>query len=336
MTERRNRRIIIILLAVLAATLMISFLLGKFPIGPKEIAGIVAAEFVDITPFWSPEKTQVFWTIRLPRILLACVVGIALSTAGLVYQNVFENPMASPDFLGASSGAAFGAALAIITGLSGMYLTLFAFIFSLLTILLVYALGSRARGYRTIGLVLAGLMVSSIAQAGTSFIKLVADQTNELPAITYWLMGSLSAAKQEDLIFATTVIAIGLVPIWLLRWKLSMLTVGEDEAAAMGVNVTRVRFVSLASATLITAAAVSVSGVIGWVGLVVPHFCRRLVGNNLKHLAPAVMISGAAFMLIVDDASRCLFTLEVPIGILTALIGAPFFLYLITGGGENA
>ena len=336
MTERRNRRIIIILLAVLAATLMISFLLGKFPIGPKEIAGIVAAEFVDITPFWSPEKTQVFWTIRLPRILLACVVVIALSTAGLVYQNVFENPMASPDFLGASSGAAFGAALAIITGLSGMYLTLFAFIFSLLTILLVYALGSRARGYRTIGLVLAGLMVSSIAQAGTSFIKLVADQTNELPAITYWLMGSLSAAKQEDLIFATTVIAIGLVPIWLLRWKLSMLTVGEDEAAAMGVNVTRVRFVSLASATLITAAAVSVSGVIGWVGLVVPHFCRRLVGNNLKHLAPAVMISGAAFMLIVDDASRCLFTLEVPIGILTALIGAPFFLYLITGGGENA
>lgn len=336
MTEKRNRRIIIILLAVLAATLMISFLLGKFPIGPKEIAGIVAAEFVDITPFWSPEKTQVFWTIRLPRILLACVVGIALSTAGLVYQNVFENPMASPDFLGASSGAAFGAALAIITGLSGMYLTLFAFIFSLLTILLVYALGSRAKGYRTIGLVLAGLMVSSIAQAGTSFIKLVADQTNELPAITYWLMGSLSAAKQEDLIFAATVIAIGLVPIWLLRWKLSMLTVGEDEAAAMGVNVTRVRFVSLASATLITAAAVSVSGVIGWVGLVVPHFCRRLVGNNLKHLAPAVMISGAAFMLIVDDASRCLFTLEVPIGILTALIGAPFFLYLITGGGENA
>lgn len=336
MTEKRNRRIIIILLAVLAATLMVSFLLGKFPIGPKEIAGIVAAEFVDITPFWSPEKTQVFWTIRLPRILLACVVGIALSTAGLVYQNVFENPMASPDFLGASSGAAFGAALAIITGLSGMYLTLFAFIFSLLTILLVYALGSRAKGYRTIGLVLAGLMVSSIAQAGTSFIKLVADQTNELPAITYWLMGSLSAAKQEDLIFAATVIAIGLVPIWLLRWKLSMLTVGEDEAAAMGVNVTRVRFVSLASATLITAAAVSVSGVIGWVGLVVPHFCRRLVGNNLKHLAPAVMISGAAFMLIVDDASRCLFTLEVPIGILTALIGAPFFLYLITGGGENA
>lgn len=336
MTERRNRRIIIILLAVLAATLLISFLLGKFPIGPKEIAGIVAAEFADITPFWSPEKAQVFWTIRLPRILLACVVGIALSTAGLVYQNVFENPMASPDFLGASSGAAFGAALAIITGLSGMYLTLFAFIFSLLTILLVYAIGSRAKGYRTIGLVLAGLMVSSIAQAGTSFIKLVADQTNELPAITYWLMGSLSAAKQTDLVFASIVIAIGLVPIWLLRWKLSMLTVGEDEAAAMGVNVTRVRFVSLAAATLITAAAVSVSGVIGWVGLVVPHFCRRLVGNNLKHLAPAVMISGAAFMLIVDDASRCLFTLEVPIGILTALIGAPFFLYLITGGGENA
>lgn len=267
--------------------------------------------------------------------MLACVVGVALSTAGLVYQNVFENPMASPDFLGASSGAAFGAALAIILGFGGMTLTASAFAFSLLTILLVYIIGSKAKGYRTIGLVLAGLMVSSIAQAGTCFIKLVADQTNQLPAITYWMMGSLASAKSQDLIFAAAVIIAGIVPIWLLRWKLSVLTVGEDEAASMGVNVRAVRFISLIAATLVTAAAVSVSGVIGWVGLVVPHFCRKIVGNNLKYLMPAVMISGAAFMLAVDDVSRCLLAIEIPIGILTALIGAPFFLYLIAGGGDE-
>lgn len=349
--EVKYKKRILALALVLVAVLLASVFLGQFAITPRELLGIVGSrfmdivgsesmdiagsEFINIEPFWSEQSAHVFWSIRLPRIMLACVVGVALSTAGLVYQNVFENPMASPDFLGASSGAAFGAALAIILGFGGVALTASAFVFSLLTILLVYIIGSKAKGYRTIGLVLAGLMVSSIAQAGTCFIKLVADQTNQLPAITYWMMGSLASAKSQDLIFAAAVITAGLVPIWLLRWKLSVLTVGEDEAASMGVNVTRVRFISLVAATLVTAAAVSVSGVIGWVGLVVPHFCRKIVGNNLKYLMPAVMISGAAFMLAVDDVSRCLLAIEIPIGILTALIGAPFFLYLIAGGGDE-
>lgn len=263
------------------------------------------------------------------------MVGAALSTAGAVYQSVFENPMAAPDFLGASSGAAFGAALAIITGLAGGMITLLAFVFSMITIFLVYMIGSRTHGSKTVGLVLAGLMISSIAQAGTSFIKLIADQTNELPAITYWLMGSLSAIKQEDLLFALAWVAAGIIPIAILSWKINVLAIGEDEALTMGVNVGRVRVISLAAATLITAASVSISGMIGWIGLVVPHFCRKIVGNNFRYLLPASILTGASFLLIVDDVSRNLFTAEIPIGILTAVIGAPFFIYLITRGGEN-
>ena len=272
----------------------------------------------------------------MPRILAACIVGIALSCAGCVYQGVFENPMAAPDFLGASSGAALGAALAIKLGMGDSMITAMAFFVSLLTICLVYMIGNRTRGNKTVGLVLAGLMVSALAQAGTSFIKLVADQTNELPEITYWLMGSFTGIQGEDVLFAFIIILIGIIPLMLLRWKLNILTIGEQEASTMGVRVDAVRAVSLVCATLITAAAVSISGMIGWVGLVVPHFCRKIVGNNFKYLLPASILTGAFFLLMVDNVSRNLFEIEIPIGILTALIGAPFFIYLITKGGETA
>ena len=315
--------------------IIISIFLGQFSINPKELFGIIFSQIADIKPFWTDQQEHVFWTIRLPRVVLACLVGTALSTAGAVYQSVFENPMAAPDFLGASSGAALGAALAIILGFSGGLITLLAFAFSMATIILVYFVGNRTKGNKTVGLVLAGLMISSIAQAGTSFIKLVADQTNELPAITYWLMGSLSAVTPKDLLFAAIVIIIGVIPMFILGWKINVLTIGEQEAMTMGISVSRVRLVSLVAATLVTAAAVSVSGMIGWVGLVVPHFCRKIVGNNFKYLLPASVLTGALFLLLVDDVSRNLFTVEIPIGILTAVIGAPFFIYLITRGGED-
>lgn len=335
MKKSRNSLIVLIMGIALVLGILVSLFLGQFAINPKELFGILFSQIADIKPFWSDQAEHVFWTIRLPRIILACIVGAALSTAGAVYQSVFENPMAAPDFLGASSGAAFGAALAIILGLSGGFITILAFVFSMITILLVYIVGNRTQGNKTVGLVLAGLMISSIAQAGTSFIKLVADQTNELPAITYWLMGSLSSVTPKDLAFAAAVITAGIIPVFILGWKINVLTIGEQEATTMGINVNRVRLISLVAATLITAAAVSVSGMIGWVGLVVPHFCRKIVGNNFKHLLPASILSGALFLLIVDDVSRNLFTLEIPIGILTAVIGAPFFIYLITRGGEK-
>jgi iron complex transport system permease protein len=178
-------------------------------------------------------------------------------------------------------------------------------------------------------------MIGSLFSSGTSFIKLVADTTDQLPAITYWLMGSLSAAKLSNLLFAVIPMAIGLIPLFLLRWRINVLTMGDDEARTMGVNARRVRFIVILCSTLVTAASVSVSGMIGWIGLVIPHLVRRLVGNNFKFLMPATMLFGAIFLLAVDDVCRNLLATEIPIGILMAFIGAPFFIYLITREGER-
>ena len=335
MTDSRKRLILAGMVLLLAAGIIVSVFLGKFSITPRELWGIVVSQFADIEKFWTNQQEHILWTVRVPRILAACIVGAALSCAGCVYQGIFENPMAAPDFLGASSGAALGAALAIILGMNDRMITVMAFILSLGTIVLVYIIGSRTRGNKTVGLVLAGLMVSALAQAGTSFIKLVADQTNELPEITYWLMGSLTGIEGSDVLFAFIVILAGCIPLMILRWKINILTVGEQEAASIGIRVSALRAVSLICATLITAAAVSISGMIGWVGLVVPHFCRKIIGNNLKYLLPASILTGAFFLLMVDNVSRNLFAVEIPIGILTAVIGAPFFIWLITKGGEN-
>ena len=278
---------------------------------------------------WTSQMEKVVIQIRLPRILLACLVGCCLSVAGASYQGVFQNPMAAPDILGAASGAAFGAALAILMGGGGRAITLFAFLFSLLTVGLVYFIAAHAPGKRAMNLVLSGVMISSLFNSATSYIKLVADPSNQLPAITYWLMGSLSTARLNDVSCALLPMLAGLVPLFLLRWKINLLTLGDDEARAMGVNTNRLRLIVVLSATLITAAAISVSGMIGWVGLVVPHLCRRLAGNNYKILMPTSILLGAAFLLGVDNLSRNLLATEIPIGILTSFIGAPFFLFLM-------
>jgi iron complex transport system permease protein len=268
--------------------------------------------------------------VRMPRIFLACLVGCCLSAAGASYQGIFQNPMAAPDVLGASSGAAFGAALAILLGGKALTITASAFAFSLLTVILVIFISKYATGSRILGLVLSGMMITSLFSAGTSYIKLVADPNEQLPAITYWLMGSLVNAKLSDLVIALIPMVIGLIPLILLRWRMNVLTMGDDEARSIGVNAGRVRLIVIISSTLITAASVSVSGTIGWVGLVVPHLARKIVGNNYIYLMPMTMISGAIFLLLVDDVSRNLMAKEIPLGILTAIIGAPFFIFLMT------
>jgi len=205
----------------------------------------------------------------------------------------------------------------------------------MLTVAIVIYTGNRARGKRVLGLILAGIMIGSLPYSGTSFIKLVADPEDQLPAITYWLMGSLNGTAPKDVLFAVVPMCIGLVPLFLLRWRVNILTLGDEEAQTMGVNAKRLRIIVILCATLITAASVSVSGLIGWVGLVIPHLARRMVGNNYKHLMPASMLFGAIFLLLVDDVSRNLLATEIPIGILTSFIGAPFFIYLITRDGER-
>jgi iron complex transport system permease protein len=313
-----------------------SVTLGRYPIGLKELWGILVSQWVEMEPYWTKTQESLLLVHRLPRILLACLVGCSLAGAGAAYQGVFQNPMAAPDILGASSGAAFGAALAILMRLGTTGIMLFAFAGSILAVMLVMYIGDRAKGKRVLGLILSGIMVSSLLSSATSMIKLVADPEDQLPAITYWLMGSLNGTEPRDVWFVLLPMALGLVPLFCLRWRINILTLGDKEAATMGVSAGKLRAAVILCATLVTAAAVSVSGVIGWVGLVIPHLARRMVGNNYRHLMPVSMLLGAIFLLLVDNVSRSLFATEIPIGILTAYIGAPFFLYLITKGGDRA
>ena len=331
--QQRHRPVGFVLTALAAGVLLLfvaSCCLGRYPVPLDQIVSILLSGLgLSVEKTWSNAMEATVLRIRLPRIALSCLVGCSLSTAGAAYQGIFQNPMASPDLLGASSGAAFGAALAILLGAGMSLVTASAFFFSLLTVALVMLVSLRAPGRRVVSLILGGVMVSSLFSAGTSYIKLVADPGSQLPEITYWLMGSLSGTSAQSIRFACVPMALGLLPLLLLRWRLNLLTLGDDEARALGVHAGRLRLAVVLCSTLITAASVSVSGLIGWVGLVVPHLARKLVGSDYRVLLPCSMLMGAGFLLLVDDMSRSLLQTEIPIGILTAFIGAPFFLYLI-------
>ncbi len=291
---------------------------------------MIASTFLPIDQSWTDQQATMFFNVRLPRILLALMVGCCLSVAGAAYQGTFQNPLVSPDILGASQGAAFGAAVGILLGLASAGVSAVAFAMALFTVFLVLLISSRAKGNHMMVVVLAGVMVSSLFQAGVSYAKLVADPTDELADITYWLMGSLTGAKMSQVAAVFPIMLIGCVVLFGLRWRINILTMGDDEASTMGVNARLIRVIVIIAATLITAACVSVTGMIGWVGLVIPHLCRMLVGADYKKLIPASMLMGAGFLLVVDDVARLATTAEIPIGILTAFVGAPFFLYLIT------
>ena len=322
--------------SALLALFLLSFVVGRYGVPLGQVVRILLSGVLPLEQTWTDNMAIAVLNVRLPRILLACLVGCGLSAAGTGYQTVFQNPMAAPDILGASSGACFGAALAIMTGQSAVMITVFAFLASLLSVALVYLVGNHTRGNRVVNLLLAGIMVGSLFSACTSYIKLVADPTNQLPQITYWLMGSLSGTRMGTVRFAAVCMAVGLVPLLLLRWRMNLLTLSPDEARAMGVHTDRLRLAVILSSTVLTAAAVSVSGMIGWVGLVIPHLSRRIVGSDCRRLMPMSCLFGAAFLLLVDDMARCLTATEIPIGILTAFVGAPFFIYLMVRGGDRS
>lgn len=329
--SRRTAIVTIIVLSVaLVAAVIASLLLGRYPIAPHEAFGMLFAQVLPIDQFWTDQQATMFFNVRLPRILLALLVGCCLAAAGAAFQGTFQNPLVSPDILGASQGAAFGAAVAILLGLGATGVSVTAFVMALVTVILVLVISSRARGNRILVVVLAGVMVSSLFQAGVSYTKLVADPSDELADITYWLMGSFTGATTSDVVSVVGIMVVGLAILFALRWRINILTMGDDEASTMGFNARRIRLAVILGATLITAASVSVSGIIGWVGLVIPHLCRMIVGCDYRTLLPASMLMGASFLLIVDNISRLATTAEIPIGILTAFVGAPFFLYLIT------
>ena len=331
----------LLLVLLLAAVFFVSFLIGRYPVSAGQTLRLLLDRLVrgvsfgrwSLVPTWSAQEASTIIQIRLPRICAAALIGAVLSAAGASYQAMFRNPMVSPDLLGASTGACFGAALAILLGLGYAVTTASSFLFGLIAVGLTYLVGRLSRIRSQLAMVLAGVMVSSLFSAGTSFIKLVADTDEQLPAITYWLMGALTSVRLDDLHFAMVPILLGLVPLFFLRWRLNLLTLSEAEARSMGVNTQLLRLVIIVCATLATAASVSISGMIGWVGLVIPHICRLLVGQDTKKLLPASMLLGASFLMLVDDLARCLTTSEIPLGILTAFVGAPMFLYLIIKGG---
>jgi iron complex transport system permease protein len=278
----------------------------------------------------------VFGRVRLPRVAAGLLVGAALAGAGAAYQTLFRNPLVSTDILGVASGAGLGAVAGILMSLPVAGIQGLAFAGGLVTVALVYLIASALRGHdRTLVLVLGGVVVGALAGACISLVKILADPYDQLPAITFWLLGSLAGVKLDDLAVAAPLVLVGLVPLALFRWRIGVLSLGDDEARALGVDVAKLRGGVIAAATLMTASVVAISGVIGWIGLMIPHIARMLVGPNFSRLLPAAMLLGAAFMLVVDTAARSLARVETPLGILTAVLGAPFFLWLLARGRKT-
>lgn len=324
-----------ILVVIFTVVFFGSFMLGRYPVSPPELMKIILSGIIDIPQSWPDAAENVIFQIRLPRVLAAAVIGAALSIAGVSYQGMFQNPMVSPDILGASSGAGFGAALAILLGASYMGISVAAFLFGLAAVMLAYGISRVSRINATLAMILAGMMIGSLFTSCTSFVKLVADTEQTLPAITYWLMGSLVSIKPQDVAFAIVPIIAGSVPLFLLKWRMNLLTVGEEEAQAMGINTRALRLVVIVCATLLTASSVAISGMIGWVGLVIPHFCRMIFGYDYRKIIPASALFGATFLMVVDNIARLATTAEIPLGILTSFVGAPIFVYLILKGGTS-
>ena len=310
-----------------------SFMVGQYAIMPDELLRILCSRFMDIQQTWPEAAENVVFQIRLPRVCAAALIGAALSVAGVSYQGMFQNPMVSPGVLGASSGAGCGAAIAIVLGLSYYSISALAFVFGLGAVLIAYGISRASRINPMLAMILTGMLISSLFSSMTSFIKLIADTQSQLPAITYWLMGSLVSIEPRDVLFAIGPIIVGMVPLVLLRWRINLLTVGEEEALSMGIDTGRLRLVVIVCATLLTAISVAISGVIGWIGLVIPHFCRMIYGYDFRRLIPTNMLFGATFLMVVDNVARLATTAEIPIGILTSFIGAPIFVYLILTGG---
>ena len=268
------------------------------------------------------------FNIRMPRIAVVLLVGGALSVAGASYQGMFKNPLVSPDLLGASAGASFGACLAMLLNLPNAFIQLFAFAGGMVAVGCVVGLNRAIRGDAMLGLILGGILVGTLFQSGTSIVKLVADADDKLPAITFWLMGSFAGITLWDFITITPLMLVGFALLMSQRWKLNVLSFGDEEARSLGINTQRTRLIVIFAATLLSACSVAVAGIIGWVGLVVPHLARAIVGPNYRVLLPTTLVVGAVFLLLVDDVARMLYSVEIPIGLLTSILGVPFFVFI--------
>lgn len=310
---------------------LIALCLGQYTIALQDVIKVLTLQKVDLV-----NAETVIFNIRIPRILVSLIVGSGLATAGASFQALFSNPLATPDTLGCANGASFGAALGILLGLNALGIQISALIFGILAVVLVFVFTRYRHANQIMMIILGGMVVSSLFSALVSLIKYVADPNDVLPVITFWLMGSFSNSTVRSLYTGVPMIVLGMVVLYLMRYRMNALSLKEEEAASLGINVRQNRMIVIVASSLITASVVSMCGVVGWVGLLIPHISRMLFGNNHTKVIPGCIVFGALFMLIIDTIARCMYQAEIPVSILTAIIGAPVFLLLLrkTGGIE--
>lgn len=310
---------------------LIALCLGQYTIALQDVIKVLTLQEVDLV-----NAETVIFNIRIPRILVSLIVGSGLATAGASFQALFSNPLATPDTLGCANGASFGAALGILLGLNALGIQISALIFGILAVVLVFVFTCYRHANQIMMIILGGMVVSSLFSALVSLIKYVADPNDVLPVITFWLMGSFSNSTVRSLYTGVPMIILGMMILYLMRYRMNALSLKEEEAASLGINVRKNRMIVIVASSLITASVVSMCGVVGWVGLLIPHISRMLFGNNHTKVIPGCIVFGALFMLVIDTIARCMYQAEIPVSILTAIIGAPVFLLLLrkTGGIE--
>jgi iron complex transport system permease protein len=322
-------------LMVLLAGLIGAFAIGRYPIGVGDIGRLVWGKLSG-TPLVAPPVETVILSIRGPRIIAALLVGSALAVAGTAFQGLFRNPLVSPDILGASSGAALGAVLGIYFSLGILGIEALAFAGGLAAVAAVYIVGSALRLQDPVlVLVLTGVVIGALLGAAVGLVKYLADPYNQLPAMTFWLLGSLAGSTAADLLPLLGPVAVGTFVLMALRFRMNTLSLPEEEARALGLATGPLRIAIVAAASLVTAASVAAAGIIGWVGLVVPHIARFLVGPEFSRLLPTAAILGGGYLLLIDTLARTLATVEIPLGILTAVIGTPFFIWLLASAHKS-
>lgn len=320
--------VLVILGACLIGMSVLVLCVGAYAVSAGETVGILLSEILPLETTWSSMAQTVVLDVRLPRILAALLVGAALAVAGAAYQSTFRNPLVSPDLLGVSSGACIGAAVAILVGASVAVIQGAAFIGGILAVCCTVSIPRLLKRDSTITLVLAGIIVGGFCGSILGLVKYLADPETQLPEIVYWQMGSLAKADYESLAYVAPVITVSIIVVLCMRWRINVLSLGDHEAKSLGVNLRLERGVVIVFATLLTASATCLAGTIGWIGLVMPHLARFLVGPNTARSIPTVTIMAAVFMLVVDTLAR-ITGIEIPLSILTGFIGTPFFIVLL-------
>jgi iron complex transport system permease protein len=315
----------------LLAGLLVAFVVGRYPVSVGDVINVVTAKIAGRAADVPSAVESVIWQVRGPRVVAAALVGAALAVAGTAFQGLFRNPLVSPDILGASSGAALGAVLGIYFSLGVFAIQALAFVGGLIAVAAVYLIGSAVRARDPVlVLVLTGVVIGALLGAGVGLVKYLADPYNQLPAMTFWLLGSLAAVGPSDLVPLFGPVMLGTLVLLALRWRMNVMSLPDEEARALGVPTGPLRVAIVAAATLVTSASVATAGIIGWVGLVVPHVARTLAGPDFARLIPAAALIGGGFLLLIDTLARTGAAIEIPLGILTALVGTPFFIWLLT------